>query len=111
MPGRDLPPVDLVLPERVDVSSVAEIRDALQLAITASPSGHVVVDVSLVQVVDAAGLGVLVTAHRTCARLGGRLVLADPPPRLLRILAVTRLHRVLHLDRMVTLPGRTSASA
>lgn len=93
-------PADLVLPERLDVSTVADVRDALNLAITASPQPDVVVDVSLVEVVDAAGLGLLVSAHRTCARLGRRLVLTDPRPRLLRLLAVTRLHRVLHLDRV-----------
>jgi anti-anti-sigma factor len=98
-PG-DLLRVDLVLPERLDVSTVAEVRDALHLAMTASPALDVVLDVSRVEVVDAAGLGLLVTAHRNCARLGRRLVLTDPRPRLLRLLAVTRLHRVLHLDRL-----------
>jgi anti-anti-sigma factor len=61
----------------------------------------VLVDVSLVEVVDSVGLGLLVTTHRNCARAGRRLVLVDPQPRLLRLLAVTRLHRVLHLDRAV----------
>jgi anti-sigma B factor antagonist len=103
------PSVDLRLPERLDVSTVASVRDALTCALTASPTGDVVADVSCVEVVDAAGLGLLLATHRTCARLGGRLVLVDPQPRLLRLLAVTRLHRVLYLDRESATRGAATA--
>lgn len=91
--------VDLVLPERLDATTVPELRDALWLALDAVPGDEVVVDVSLVRVVDSVGLGLLLSAHRACLSSGRRLVLADPAPRLLRLLAVTRLHRVLHVDR------------
>jgi len=94
---------DIVMPERLDVSTVASVREALLLALDASPALDVVADVSGVLVVDSAGLGLLVTTHRNAARMGRRLVLADPSPRLLRLLAVTRLHRVLHVDRHPTL--------
>jgi anti-sigma B factor antagonist len=103
------PSVDLRLPERLDVSTVASVRDALSCALAASPTGDVVADVSSVEVVDAAGLGLLLATHRTCARLGGRLVLVDPQPRLLRLLAVTRLHRVLYLDRESATRGAATA--
>lgn len=91
---------DLVLPERLDATTVGALRDALALVVECGPGPDVVVDVSHVEVVDSVGLGLLVTAHRNCLRSGRRLVLVDPPPRLLRLLAVTRLHRVLHLDRV-----------
>lgn len=94
---------DVVVPERLDVTTVGLVRELLQLAMDASPAVDIVVDLSAVSVVDSAGLGLLVTTHRGTARLGRRLVLANPSPRLLRILAVTRLHRVLHVDRQVTL--------
>ncbi len=94
---------DIVLPERLDVTTVSDVRAALQLAMDATPAVDVVADVSGVLVLDSAGLGLLVAAHRNAARLGHRLVLADPSPRLLRLLAVTRLHRVLHVDRHPTL--------
>ena len=94
---------DLVLPERLDVTTVGELREALALAIESGPEVDVVVDVSVVCVVDSVGLGLLVTTHRNCLRAGRRLVLVDPPPRLLRLLAVTRLHRVLHLQRAIDL--------
>jgi anti-anti-sigma factor len=94
---------DLALPERLDVTTVGELREALALAIEAGPGLDVVVDVSLVRVVDSAGLGLLVTTHRNCLRAGRRLLLVDPQPRLLRLLAVTRLHRILHLQRAIDL--------
>jgi anti-sigma B factor antagonist len=94
---------DLVLPERLDVTTVAELRDALALAAESAPQADVFVDVSCVRVVDSVGLGLLVTTHRNCLRAGRRLVLVDPQPRLLRLLAVTRLHRVLHLQRALDL--------
>jgi anti-anti-sigma factor len=103
------PSVDVRLPERLDVSTVGAVRDALTCALAANPTGDVVADVSAVEVVDAAGLGLLVSTHRACARLGGRLVLVDPQPRLLRLLAVTRLHRVLHLDRESAARGAATA--
>jgi anti-sigma B factor antagonist len=90
---------DLVLPERLDRTTVGELREAVALAVTSGPGPDVVIDVSQVHVVDNVGLGLLLTAHRNCQSAGRRLVLAGPSPRLLRLLAVTRLHRVLHLDR------------
>jgi anti-anti-sigma factor len=81
----------------LDVRSVAEVRDALHAAIDAG-DGDLVVDVSGVELVDAAGLGVLVGADRRARRAGRRVVLLDAGPRLRLILRATRLHRVLSLE-------------
>lgn len=98
-------PAHMVLPERLDATTVPALRDALWLAMDASPGDEVVVDVSAVHVVDGVGLGLLLSAHRACRSSGRRLVLAHPSPALLRLLAVTRLHRVLHVDRTVVAAG------
>ena len=102
---------DLTLPERLDVTTVGELRDALALVVVSAPEVDVFVDVSEVTVVDSVGLGLLVTTHRNCLRSGRRLVLVDPQPRLLRLLAVTRLHRILHLERGVDLRRHERLSA
>jgi anti-sigma B factor antagonist len=91
---------DIVLPARLDVTTVADVRYALGIALDAGV-GDLAVDVSHVEIIDAAGLGLLVTTHRRADQIDRRLLLMDPQPRLLRLLAVTRLHRVLHLDRPV----------
>ena len=90
---------DVALPARVDVTTSGDVRYALQVAIDAALTPDVVVDCSHLDVVDVAGLGVLVSAHRRARSSGHRLVFADPPQRIIRLFAVTRLHRILHLDR------------
>ena len=93
---------DVTLPVRVDATTSGDVRYALQIDIDASVDEDVVVDCRRLDVVDVAGLGVLVGAHRRARSAGRRLVLADPPPRIVRLLAVTRLHRVLHVARAST---------
>lgn len=90
---------DIALPVRVDVTTSSDVRYALNVAIDAAATGDLVVDASAVDMVDVAGLGVLVSAHRRARQAGRRLVLRDAQPRILRLFAVTRLHRVIHLDR------------
>ena len=45
------------------------------------------------------GLGLLVATHRRTQLLGRQLVLRHPLPAVIRILAATRLHRILHIER------------
>ncbi|MEO8106511.1 MAG: STAS domain-containing protein [Actinomycetes bacterium] len=92
-------PYDVSLPSRVDATTSGDVRYALQVALDSVHQGDLTVDASAVDSLDVAGLGVLVSAHRRARQRGVRLVLCDPQPRMLRILAVTRLHRVLNLDR------------
>lgn len=82
---------------RLDARHAAEARDALHGAIAAG-TGDLLVDLSAVELIDATGLGVLVGAHRR-AHLDGRdLVLRGVPPRIGRLLARTRLGRVLAVE-------------
>jgi anti-sigma B factor antagonist len=99
---------DVALPARVDVTTSGDVRYALQIAIDASATEDVIVDCRQLDVVDVAGLGVLVGAHRRARTAGRRLVFADPSPRVMRLLAVTRLHRVLHVERASADPVTTT---
>ena len=98
-------PADVALPQRVDVTTSADVRYALQIAIDAPLDGDVIVDASLLETIDLAGLGVLVGAHRRARQSGRQLVLCDAQPRIVRLLAVTRLHRILILDRSTARAG------
>ncbi len=82
----------------LDVRSVGEIRTLLT-AVLDSASGDVIVDMSALEVIDSAGLGMLAAAHVRGERSGHRLVLRNCPKELRRVLAVTRLNRVLHVER------------
>lgn len=90
---------DVTLPPRVDATTSGDVRYALQVALDAAHDGVLNVDASAVMSLDVSGLGVLVAAHRRARHRGVRMVICDPQPRVMRILAVTHLHKVLHLDR------------
>lgn len=83
---------------RVDATTVADLRREVHAGIEGG-SGDLVVDLSDVAVLDAAGLGMLVAAHRRAAAADRRLVLRAVPASVARLLAMTRLHRVLHVER------------
>ena len=82
----------------LDVRSVGDVRQTLNTLIDTS-DGDVIVDLETVDAVDATGLGLLVATHRRTQQLGRQLVLWHPMPSVIRILAVTRLHRILHVER------------
>lgn len=98
-------PHDVSLPSRVDATTSGDVRYALQVALDSVHEGDLLVDASAVMSLDVAGLGVLVAAHRKARQRGVRLVICNPQPRVLRILAVTRLHKVLILDRAASFAG------
>jgi anti-anti-sigma factor len=83
---------------KVDVTSVADLRSVLHDAIDQG-DGELRVDVSELELVDAAGLGVLLGAHRRAQRANRTLVLDGVPDDLSRLLFKTRLYRVLNVDR------------
>jgi len=82
----------------LDVRTVGDVRQTLNTVIDTSV-GDVIVDLERVDAVDATGLGLLVATHRRTQSLGRELVLWHPMPSVIRILAVTRLHRVLRVER------------
>jgi anti-sigma B factor antagonist len=90
----------LCLAGRLDAYTVAQVRMALREAIDHG-HGDLVVDLGRVEFLDGTGLGLLVAAHRRADRRGRRLLLRNPPERLSRMLAVTRLARILHVEHVV----------
>jgi anti-anti-sigma factor len=82
---------------RLDAGTSAGERERLHKALD-SGEGDLILDLSKLEMIDATGLGVLVGAHRRALSVRRRLVLRGVPPRIMRILAVTRLNRVLHME-------------
>lgn len=83
----------------VDVSHALVLRDVLG-ELLSEPAPRVLVDCTDVGFVDSAGVGLLVTAHRRAAEVGGRLELASLQPAVAHILQLTRADRLLtvHAD-------------
>jgi anti-sigma B factor antagonist len=93
----------ITLPPRLDVATSAGVRRLLHEAVDHC-IGDLRLDVSQVDVIDAAGLGVLVGARRRADLIGVRVILVDVPPRLQRLLAVTRLSRLFTYENVITIP-------
>jgi anti-sigma B factor antagonist len=81
----------------LDVRSVGAVRT--ELAAAQETMGDVILDMSRLEVIDAAGLGMLAAAHVRAERSGHHLILSNCSKELRRVLAVTRLNRILHVER------------
>jgi anti-sigma B factor antagonist len=90
----------LTLDGRLDASSVGDVRARLNRLIDTTSSDTVIVDLSGVDVIDVTGLGMLAAAHRRLEQSGRRLVLRGCADHVRRVLAVTRLSRVMHVERV-----------
>lgn len=89
-----VPGVQVHVSGRLDVLGAPTVREVLHRAVDGG-SGDLLVHLDAVEVIDAAGLGVLVGVHRRARRSDRRLVLIAVPPRIERLIKHTRLHRVL----------------
>jgi anti-sigma B factor antagonist len=94
---------DVVLTARgdIDVATAPQLHAALATARSrpgGSAGGRVVVDLSQVTFLGAAGLRVLLAAARRARGLGDDLVLRDPRPIVLRLLEVTGMAHAFRVE-------------
>ncbi|MBA3234012.1 MAG: STAS domain-containing protein [Propionibacteriales bacterium] len=88
----------VLLGSHLDVRNVGVVRTMID-QILETATGDVVIDMRALDVIDAAGLGMLTAAHLRAERAGRHLLLRHCGNDVRRVLAVTGLNRVLHLDR------------
>jgi anti-sigma B factor antagonist len=94
---------DLVkIGSHLDVRNVGHVRAVVHQAIEKA-DGDVAVDLAGLDIIDAAGLGMLTAAHVRAERAGHRLVLRNCSDEVRRLLAVTHLNRLFHIDRRARL--------
>ncbi|HVT19762.1 MAG TPA: STAS domain-containing protein [Mycobacteriales bacterium] len=96
----DDPGAHVTVAGALSAATVADVRSTL-VAVAEHGSGDLVLDISGVDTIDASGLGVLVGAHRLAERRERRLVLCNVPERVGRLLAATRLNRILAVEPAV----------
>jgi anti-sigma B factor antagonist len=82
----------------LDGRNVAHVRQQIDQAISGGP-GVINLDLRDLDGIDAVGLGMLTAAHLRAEQAGCQLRLYRASPSVRRVLAVTRLNRVLRLDR------------
>ncbi|GMA20265.1 STAS domain-containing protein [Arsenicicoccus piscis] len=90
-----VPGQEVLVRGRLDVRSVAEVRDALHRVLL-SGRGDLLIHLAEAEVHDSSGLAVVVSVHRRAVALERRLVVVDATPRLERLVRGSRLHRVLN---------------
>lgn len=81
-----------------DVRHTAEVREAIH-DVLMEHQDRVVIDVSGVSSVDLTALRVVGSATRLARRTGQLLVLRGCSPQVVRMLHLTRMIRVVHVDR------------
>ena len=91
----------LVLRGYFDVRSTGVVREALYDRMS-NTSGDLVVDLAHVEAVDATALRVLAVASRLMEREGRALILRGCSPTLRRVLALTRIRRLVTVERTAT---------
>jgi anti-sigma B factor antagonist len=90
--------VDLV--GRLDARTASAVREMLRACVDEG-EGDLLLHVGSLEIWDSAGLGVLIGAHRRARRAGRRIVLTEVPPRHLRLLKATKLHRLFVVEPLV----------
>jgi anti-sigma B factor antagonist len=90
--------VVVVVRGAIDVAQSLHLSTALDEVLATAPR-RLVVDLCAAELVDSAGLAVLVRARRCALRLGVKLTLACDVPRTLKVLALTGLDRSFDILR------------
>jgi anti-sigma B factor antagonist len=75
----------------------AEILQPEILAALKAPI-RLVVDLSAVTLLASAGLGMLITLHKTAQDSGGQLAVTGLSAPILEVLTITRLHKLLRIE-------------
>lgn len=88
----------LILHGQFDVRSTAMVREALYDRIE-NTTGDIVVDLADVQSIDATALKVLAATTKLMERQQRALVLRGCSPELRRVIAFTRLRRLVTVER------------
>jgi anti-anti-sigma factor len=73
-------------------SSVPRVR-ALLRELVADGIQNLVIDLSNVQMVDSAGLGLLISAHNSIKKVGGQLSVVEASADILELFTTMRIHQ------------------
>jgi anti-sigma B factor antagonist len=94
------PGTEIDLVGRLDRRTAPTVREILSRCVDEG-EGDLLLHIGSLEIWDSAGLGVLVGAHRRARRAGRRVVLTEVPPRQLRLLRATKLHRLFVVEPLV----------
>lgn len=90
-------PLPVHVTGEIDAATAPALRDKLHDAIDAHPGALIPLDLSELEFLDSAGLGVLIAARRRATSNGGNLVLHAVPASITKLLAITGLGGVFRI--------------
>jgi anti-anti-sigma factor len=73
-------------------ASIPELRSKMREAV-AEGVRELVVDLTDVQMVDSSGIGLLISAHNSLHKAGGRLSVIQASPEILQLFQTMRMHQ------------------
>ena len=73
-------------------ASMPELRSKMR-EVLAEGVRELVVDLTDVQMVDSSGIGLLISAHNSLRKLGGRLSVTHASPEILQLFQTMRMHQ------------------
>lgn len=95
---RRVPTVEVLVHGQLDALSAPRVHAVLEQAMLLSPT-ELIIDLAECPSIDAAGIMLLLDAHRRAMRTGGMVALRSPSPRLCRNLKLAHVDRVLKVIR------------
>jgi anti-anti-sigma factor len=103
-------PIVVTVAGEIDMSTAPQLRDQVRTL----PDGDVVLDISEVRLLAAAGLSVLLDLQDRRAQAGAQMVIAAAPPSVHRVLCVIGLDQTLPMtatieDAVAFVTGRAGA--
>ena len=102
-PWTGTPLVEIIVNEDLTASAATKLQTLLSDALDLRPA-QLVVDLSGCSYADALAVDVLLDAHRTAWRAGGRLTLRAPTPRVQRLLQLAHVDQVFNVTLAPTPP-------
>jgi anti-anti-sigma factor len=94
---RRMPMVEVLVAEDLDAAAVPQVRSVFEGVLAVRPD-LVVVDLSGCPFIDAAGISLLLDVHRRVWMYDGSVVLRSPTATVRRVLEITRVDRILHIQ-------------
>ena len=88
----------VVFTGRITLGSSLSLADSQVRSLISSGARKVVFDLSEVESVDSAGLGMLIYAYGSLTAKGGSLRLCGVAPRVQSLLELTKMHTLLAID-------------
>jgi anti-anti-sigma factor len=95
--ARDRDQITVVVAGELDMAGAPPLRQLLVDALQYTPR-RVVIDLAALAFIDSTGLGTLVGAHKRAKSNGAELVLRHPTRSVMKVLEMTGLDRVMHIE-------------